>query len=251
MINWFFGGSASQQWAPLVRADRNDGLQKMRHTGVVDHTYDLAGMYLLPGGTGLEKINSKLREAASVKLEAREPEPEVELTFDQMQSALDAMNARAAQKLRWECPNLGCDVCFEKKNKYIRNTWPEDAFKSKSCKISIWKDHRLRCSKRNSQMDREKAEIKRRKLEAGGRAKIAKRARELYLCPFAPSEEEKCQKEFVCKFTNGCLKHFQKHPLDPHCIGEVKEKMLKYAKDNGLMKTLKKRDFVCSEIVAA
>ena len=39
--------------------------------------------------------------------------------------------------------------------------------------------------------------------------------------------------------------------LDKRCVGEAKKKMLKYAKDHGLMKTLKKRGFVRSEIVAA
>ena len=65
-------------------------------------------------------------------------------------------------------------------------------------------------------------------------------------CPF-PS----CTKEYVCKHTDGCLKHFCRHLKDPICVGDIKKNMLKYAKDHGMMKTLQKRGYVVTEVVAA
>ena len=47
------------------------------------------------------------------------------------------------------------------------------------------------------------------------------------------------------------LKHFYKHLKDPRCKDEVKKKMMKFAKDSGIMKVLMKRGYVRSEIVAA
>eukprot|EP00493_Phyllostaurus_siculus_P015378 UN15613 len=52
--------------------------------------------------------------------------------------------------------------------------------KSKSENISIWRDHILRCSKRDPTGDRERDEIKRRKLEGKLKAKQKRKERELF-----------------------------------------------------------------------
>ena len=60
-----------------------------------------------------------------------------------------------------------------------------------------------------------------------------------------------CGVEYVSKFSPGALKHFHKHLKDPRCTGDLKKKLMKFAKENGIMKVLMKRGYVRSEIVAA
>ena len=69
-------------------------------------------------------------------------------------------------------------------------------------------------------------------------------------CPFVCNGLS-CDKEYASKFGAGALKHFHSHLKDPRCVGDIKETMLTYAKDNKIMKILKKRGFVRTEVVAA
>ena len=55
----------------------------------------------------------------------------------------------------------------------------------------------------------------------------------------------------VSKFSPRALKHFHKHLKDPRCKGDLKKKLMQFAKENGIMKVLMKRGYVRSEIVAA
>ena len=60
-----------------------------------------------------------------------------------------------------------------------------------------------------------------------------------------------CGVEYVSKFSAGALKHFHKHLKDQRCTGDLKKKLMLFAKENGIMNVLMKRGYVRSEIVAA
>ena len=142
--------------------------------------------------------NDKLRAAAVVKLLERKQEPEVDLSDTQMLQALNNMEADLAAKAGWSCQNPECNVVFQQKAKYIRSTWPPLSrryqkdmifvnvwflhwvYSSKSGKIAIWRDHALRCGKRDISGDRDRAEVKRRKLLAAEKKKRLKKVREQY-----------------------------------------------------------------------
>ena len=74
--------------------------------------------------------------------------------------------------------------------------------------------------------------------------------RKRYICPWVHAGVS-CDKEYANAFGTGALKHFHQHLLHVCCTGELKEKILRYARDKGIMKTLKKKGLVISEIVAA
>ena len=44
-----------------------------------------------------------------------------------------------------------------------------------------------------------------------------------------------CGKEYVSKFGNGALKYIHCHLADPRCVGDLKETILKYDKEFGIM----------------
>ena len=79
-------------------------------------------MNMLPGGTGLVNINSKLRRGALVVLEERSAEAEVNPNLDQMIGGLEKLEEVAKSKKYWKCPNSGCDVEFADKYKQIVST---------------------------------------------------------------------------------------------------------------------------------
>ena len=83
-----------------------------------------SGLWVMPSGRGLEDCNEKLQKSALMKLGPRPKEVKVELSKGQMNEAIDLLIKRERAKLRWECPNVGCDVVFDPKNRYIKNTWP-------------------------------------------------------------------------------------------------------------------------------
>ena len=76
-----------------------------------------------------------------------------------------------------------------------------------------------------------------------------KKIRAWYICPFRTSDYS-CPKQYANKHSVGCLKHFHTHLQDPRCSGIVKEAMMKYEKDNGIMIILQKRGHVKIDLVA-
>eukprot|EP00493_Phyllostaurus_siculus_P027089 UN27435 len=94
---------------------------------VIERSYILAGMYILPGGSGLVDINSKLRRGALVILKEIKPEEEINLNLEQMLSGLDNLERASQLKKEWKCPNVGCNVIFPDKYKQIVSTWPEES----------------------------------------------------------------------------------------------------------------------------
>ena len=75
-----------------------------------------------------------------------------------------------------------------------------------------------------------------------------KRAREAYICPWEVNGR-KCTKTYVMKYGVNCLRHFHRHLKDPLCTGAIKEKMMKFAKDQGIMKALQKKGHVKTEVI--
>ena len=88
--------------------------------------YYTSGQFVLPGGSGLEKVNDKLRAAALVKLVKRPKKKAVDLTDQQMLDGFEAMEQDLAKKEGWSCPNPGFTVHFPKKGKYIKSSWPSN-----------------------------------------------------------------------------------------------------------------------------
>ena len=70
-----------------------------------------------------------------------------------------------------------------------------------------------------------------------------------YACPWV-CEGIACPKTYKNKFTKHAITHYHEHLKDARCVGEVKEKMIKYANDSGMMKSLKKKGFVKVDVVA-
>ena len=77
----------------------------------------------------------------------------------------------------------------------------------------------------------------------------AEKIRKRYVCLWIHAGVS-CDKEYANAFGTGALKHFHKYLVNVCCTGELKTKMLRYAREKGIMKTLKK-GLVISELVAA
>ena len=60
-----------------------------------------------------------------------------------------------------------------------------------------------------------------------------------------------CGKQYDSKFGKGALKHFHSHLKDPRCVGDIKQALLDHAKNNGMMKLMKKRGYIRTQVVAA
>ncbi len=60
-----------------------------------------------------------------------------------------------------------------------------------------------------------------------------------------------CGRQYASKFGNGALKHFHAHLKDVRCKDDLKEIMLDYAKEHKIMKVLKKRGYIRTQVVAA
>ena len=60
-----------------------------------------------------------------------------------------------------------------------------------------------------------------------------------------------CGKEYSNYYKAGALNQFYRHLKHVCCTGDLKDKMLKYAREKRIMKTLKKKGLVATEIVAA
>jgi len=72
-----------------------------------------------------------------------------------------------------------------------------------------------------------------------------KKIRERYICPWTG-----CNKEYANKFSPHALKHFHAHFRYLACQGDLKKQMVDYARSNGIMKVLQKKNLVQTELVA-
>ena len=62
---------------------------------------------------------------------------------------------------------------------------------------------------------------------------------------------DSCGKEYSNYYSAGALNHFHQHLKHVCCTRDLKDKMLTYAREKGIMKTLKKKGLNATEIVAA
>ena len=76
-----------------------------------------------------------------------------------------------------------------------------------------------------------------------------KAIRDRYVCPFVV-QGYSCPKEYANKYSPGAFRHFHVHLQDARCTGNAKEIMLKYARENGIMKALKNKGHVKVDLVA-
>ena len=70
----------------------------------------------------------------------------------------------------------------------------------------------------------------------------------MYECPWVCGGIT-CTKTYKNKYTKHALQHFHQHLKDARCVGTVKDIMITYAKDHGIMKSLKKRGHVKVDVV--
>ena len=81
----------------------------------------------------------------------------------------------------------------------------------------------------------------------------AEKIRKRYVCPWVHAGVS-CDKEYANAFGTGALKHFHKDLVNVCCTGELTVRRKFFAMleiEKGIMKTLKKKGLVISELVAA